>query len=209
MTAISLNVIDFKELNNSKENFTIDGEKDISDSNISYAINWQRSSKRSGSAKIKQMHEISGTTAKPYKQKGTGNARHGSRRSVQFVGGRTCFGPTPRSFEYSLPKKIAQRALADAIRIKFSNGDVIISQNSDYNAKTSYVKKALDANKIQSALFIYDKSNKDSQNLIKSVRNIKNVKALDIVALNVYDLLKYNSIILDKSLLENIKKIIS
>ena len=127
MSSVSLNVIDFKELNNSKESFSFKGENDISLDNIAHAISWQRASNRSGSAKIKQMHEISGTTAKPYKQKGTGNARHGSRRSVQFVGGRTCFGPTPRSFSYSLPKKMSQKALQDALKVKFNQGEVIIA----------------------------------------------------------------------------------
>ncbi len=207
MASVDLKVIDFKESKNSQEKFSFDA-KDISEDTVAYALNWQRARRRSGSAKIKQMSEISGTTAKPYKQKGTGHARQGSRRSVQFVGGRSCFGPTPKSFDYALPKKIIQKAVIDALKIKFNQKEVILSQGSTNEAKTSYVNKALKANKISSVLFLYDGEQKESQNLVKSVKNIKNTKALDIKAINAYDLLKYNFVILDKALLANVKKII-
>ena len=90
---------------------------------IAYVVNWQLSRRRSGSAKIKQMSEISGSTAKPFRQKGTGNARQGSKRSVQMRGGRTCFGPIPRSFDYSLPKKIVKLALVNIIKTKILKGN--------------------------------------------------------------------------------------
>ena len=77
---------------------------------VAYVLGWQRAKRRSGSANTKLMSEISGTTAKPHKQKGTGSARQGSKRSVQFRGGRTCFGPRARSFDFSLPKKIIKTA---------------------------------------------------------------------------------------------------
>jgi len=209
MTAISLKIIDFKEAkNNSEEKISID-TKDISEASIAYTLNWQRSKRRSGSAKIKQMSEISGTTAKPYKQKGTGHARQGSKRSVQFVGGRTCFGPTPRSFDYSLPKKIAQKAVVDALKVKIFQKEVILADNIiAKDIKTSFVNKALETNKINSVLFLYDGTQEVAVNLVKAVRNIKNAKSLDIKAINVYDLLKYKFVILDKSLFENVKKII-
>lgn len=209
MASVNLKVIDFKELKNSEEKVSVDA-KNISQNNLAYTLSWQRSRRRIGSAKTKQMSEISGTTAKPFKQKGTGNARQGSRRSVQFVGGRTCFGPTPRSFDYTLPKKISRRAVIDALKAKFHQKEVVLAENIiGTQAKTSYINKALVSNKISSALFLYDGENKDHQVLVKSVRNIKNAKALNIKAINAYDLLKYGILILDKSLFENIKKIIN
>jgi large subunit ribosomal protein L4 len=208
MAAVNLKVIDFKELKNSEEKFNVD-TNDISEDIIAYTLGWQRARRRSGSAKIKQMWEISGTTAKPHKQKGTGMARAGSRRTTQFVGGRTCFGPIPRSFDYSLPKKIAKRAVSDTLKAKFAQKEVVLAQNIvGTKIKTSYINKALVSNKINSALFLYNGEDKTSQDLVKSVRNIKNVKALDVKAINAYDLLRYNILVLDKSLLENIKKII-
>lgn len=207
MTSVNLKVIDFASLKTSEEKFSFDDNS--SQGAIAYALNWQRARRRSGSAKTKKMSEISGTTAKPHKQKGTGRARQGSRRSVQFVGGRVCFGPMPRSFDYALPKKIFQKAISDSLKVKINQNELILVEGIDNdNIKTSFINKALITNKVNDALFLYDGENKKSQNLIKSVRNIKNIKALDIKAINAYDLLKYNFIILDKSLFENIKKVI-
>jgi large subunit ribosomal protein L4 len=208
MASVNLKVIDFKESKNSEEKFSFDG-KEISEKAIAYTLHWQRARRRVGSASTKEMSEISGTTAKPHNQKGTGKARAGSRRTTQFVGGRACFGPKPRSFDYALPKKIAKKALSDTLKVKFNRKEVLLSESSNNKeAKTSYINKALVANKINSALFVYDGGDKDSSNLVKAVRNIKNIKALDIKAINVYDLLKYNFLILDKALLGNVKKII-
>ncbi len=209
MTALNLKVIDIEELGISQKDFASD-IKNVSQKLISYTLGWQRSRKRSGSAKVKQMSEISGTTAKPHKQKGTGHARQGSKRSVQFVGGRTCFGPTPRSFDYSLPKKIIKKAVSDVLKIKLSKKELLFIDIIDSEfLKTRQINNLLVDNKIKSALFLYDKDSNVSQNLINSVNNIKNVKTIDVKAINVYDLLKYDSLILNKSLLDNIKKIIS
>ena len=208
MTSVNLRSIDIEHLNKSQEAFNTCIE-DIGYKSISYTLSWQRARKRSGSAKVKQMSEISGTTAKPHKQKGTGHARQGSKRSVQFVGGRSCFGPTPRSFDYSLPKKIIKKAVADTLKFKLLQKQLLLFDLPNASLlKTSQIHKLLIVNKINSALFLYDKESEDSKNLINSVRNIKNAKALDIRAINVYDLLKHNSLILNESLLYNIKKII-
>ncbi len=197
MTAVKVKTINFgsTKLQDGKE-VTVDAK--ISQETIAYALRWQLARKRSGSAKVKSMSEISGTTAKPYKQKGTGNARQGSKRSVQFVGGRTCHGPTPRSFDFSLPKKIASKALGDAIAIKLTQGDFILHDNSVKEVKTSLVNKALKANKINSALIVCDLDDENNKNLILSARNLKNVKVLDSKAVNTYDLLRFEKIILDE-----------
>ncbi len=197
MTAVKLKTINFDsaKLQDSKE---VKFEDKISDKTIAYAVRWQLARKRAGTAKVKTMAEISGTTAKPYKQKGTGNARQGSKRSVQFVGGRTCHGPTPRSFDFSLPKKIASKALNDAIALKLKENSFILHDNSVKEVKTSSVNKALKANKIASALIICDLDDEANKNLILSARNLKNVKILDSKAINTYDLLKFDKIIVDE-----------
>ncbi len=207
MTAIKLKTINFEssEIKDHSKEFNIDSKLEVtSPKTIAYAVRWQLARKRSGSAKVKSMSEISGTTAKPYKQKGTGNARQGSKRSVQFVGGRTCHGPTPRSFDFTLPKKISKKALKETIMMKIANdGFVIFSDESIKNIKTSVISKSLKSNKIDSALIICDLDDEKNKNLILSARNIKNTKVLDSKAVNPYDLLKYEKVITDEKTFED------
>ncbi len=181
----------------SLDSFSLSDHKSLS---ISRVINWQLSKRRSGSANIKTMSEISGTTKKPYKQKGTGNARQGSKRSVQFVGGRTCHGPRSRSFEHSLPRKIIKECCFDVIKSKISDKKLILASGlENIEIKTSKLLNSLNKNKLNSVLIISDSQNK---NLFKSALNIKNVKALPYQAINVYDLLKYNFVIFDNNVFE-------
>jgi large subunit ribosomal protein L4 len=203
---IALKTINFDsgKVEDKAQEFKFSGEETAqSPKNIAYTVRWQLARRRSGSAKVKTMSEISGTTAKPHKQKGTGNARQGSKRSVQFVGGRTCHGPTPRSFDFAIPKKIVKKALSDALRIKLEGQDFLLSQFSDEKAKTSKINVAFKNNNIKSALILIDMENKNSQSLALAVRNLKNVKALDANALNVYDLLKFDQVIVDAKTFED------
>jgi len=207
MTSIVLKTINFESDKQdlvSKE-FKIANELAVeSPKTLAYTLRWQLARRRSGSAKTKTMAEISGTTAKPYKQKGTGRARQGSKRSVQFVGGRTCHGPTPRSFDFSIPKKIVKKALSDALKIKLRDNKIsIFSDVTGSTIKTNQVSKALKSSKIESALIILDSASKNNLSLIRAARNIKSVKALDIKALNAYDLLKFDQVIVDSKLFEN------
>lgn len=173
-------------------------EDAYTDSNISYVVRWQLARRRAGTAKVKAMSEISGTTAKPWKQKGTGRARQGSRRSVQFVGGRTCHGPTPRTFDFSIPKKIVKKALSDSFLVKVKQNSVMVFDYSSIDSlKSSYIKSVLNLLKIESALFVTDGEKKEFNEISRATRNIKGIKTLDLKALNVYDLLKYQYLIVD------------
>lgn len=170
---------------------------------ISRAIFWQLSKKRSGSANVKDMKDISGTTKKPYKQKGTGNARHGSKRSVQFVGGRTCHGPKARSFEHSLPKKIVSLSVKCALKNKLLINQLLLIDNfSNAELKTSKFSALFKKNNLDSVLLVFDKSD-DISNIFKAVRNIKNVKAITFDNLNTYDLTRFKSLIVEKKLYDN------
>jgi len=169
---------------------------------ISRVINWQLSGKRAGSANVKDMSEISGTTKKPFKQKGTGGARQGSKRSVQFVGGRTCHGPKARSFSHSLPKKIVKNSYRTIIKSKFSDNKILLSEDiSKVEISSSKLYKLLKENNINSALIIA--SQKSEAKLFASASNLKKIKALDSSALNAYDLLKYEFLIMDENFLKN------
>lgn len=204
MTSLDLKTIDFDKEQVGIKQIECPYEIEItSPKSIAYVLRWQLAKKRSGSAKVKTMAEISGTTAKPYKQKGTGRARQGSKRSVQFVGGRTCHGPTPRSFDFSIPKKIIKKALFDIIKFKLKQNKVTLFSNPGGGIKTSKIKAALINNKLTNALIVFDGAQENSQFLIKSSRNLKNVKTLDLKAINVYDLLSFDNILIENNSFEN------
>jgi large subunit ribosomal protein L4 len=203
---VDLKTIDFSNNQIGSFNFDCSNISVESPESIASTVNWQLSKRRSGSAKVKSMSEISGTTAKPHKQKGTGHARQGSKRSVQFRGGRTCFGPTPRSFGYSLPKKVVKKAISNALKIKIQENKVILYSGFKDLMKTTDLNKLLNSAKVNQALLVCDSTN--MTNLSKSARNIKNVKVLDFQGLNVYDVLNFDFLLLDQNLFKNIKEVV-
>lgn len=202
MFPIIIKSLDLSKSKVGEKTFTFSDSLDLkSVKSLAYAVRWQLARRRSGSAKTKTMSEISGTTAKPYKQKGTGNARQGSKRSVQFVGGRTCHGPTPRSFDFTMPKKISKCSLADALRLKISENNIYLVNSFPFE-KTSELTKSLNkADLKESCLFVYDEKSKDS--LIRSARNLKDSKVIDVKAINPYDILNYKNLILEESVFES------
>ena len=209
MTSIALKTLNFDHDANKQDAkakefklpVSLDSE---SPKSVAYIVRWQLAARRAGTAKVKTMAEISGTTAKPHKQKGTGRARQGSKRSVQFVGGRTCHGPVPRSFDFSMPKKIVKIALSDALKAKLKDNKVMLfSDVASDKIKTSKINSILAVSKISSALILFDGSSKNSVTLAKSAQNIKHVKALDVKAVNVYDLLKFDQLIVESKVFEN------
>ena len=212
---VELKNIDFANLKLSEEKADLavskETSKELAENNLAslaYVLNWQLAKRRSGSADSKEMSEISGTTAKPFRQKGTGGARQGSKRSVQFRGGRTCFGPKKRSFEYSIPKKIVKKALSLAIASKLKDKKVISFSGFKADLKTSTINKFLKSNDINKALFLYEVKEGEADNFTKPIRNIKNVKALNIKGLNVYDIINYEFLVVDKNLLKTIKEVL-
>jgi large subunit ribosomal protein L4 len=209
MTKKILKIINFRDstINDSDSSISI---KSLTDKNIvtlTRSLNWFLSKRRSGTANVKDFNQISGTTKKPFKQKGTGNARQGSKRSVQFVGGRTCHGPKTRSFCYSIPKKIIRGSINIAIRSKIANNNLFICQNLNLDkVKTSIVSNFFLINKIESALIVSEVSDK---NFTKSIKNIKNIKFATYNSINSYDIIRYKNLIIDKELYINqIEKII-
>lgn len=207
MTSLTLKKIDFSGKDAGSQSFELESGLDLqSPKSVAYVVRWQLARKRSGSAKTKTMAEISGTTAKPYKQKGTGNARQGSKRSVQFVGGRTCHGPMPRSFDFTMPKKIVKVALADVLKLKFKENKVaVFSDDFDAKIKTAQINSSLKQNNISSALILFNPASKNNEVLVRSARNLKNVKTLKVDAINVYDILSFDHLMIDSTILENIK----
>lgn len=207
MTSVKVKTIDLKSLKFGSKEVKVSGDLELSSpKSVAYVLSWQLSRRRAGTASTKTMAEISGTTAKPHAQKGTGRARQGSKRSVQFRGGRACHGPRPRSFDYSMPKKIAQKALADVLRLKLKEDKVIIYSNAaEIEPKTANINKAIKEHNIASGLVVYNNA-ADSTSLVKAVRNLKNIKALDSKAINVYDLVNFDCLIIDSQAFEKINE---
>lgn len=205
MTSLKLKTIDFSTEEVGSKSVDLASSLELeSPKSVAYVVRWQLARRRSGSAKVKTMAEISGTTAKPHKQKGTGRARQGSKRSVQFVGGRTCHGPVVRSFDFSIPKKIVKVALADVLRLKLREDKVVLFSDITSGIKTSQINSSLKKNNVSSALIVYGDSSENNEILARSSRNLKNVKALNAVALNVYDILSFDHLIIDNKVFENI-----
>jgi large subunit ribosomal protein L4 len=176
---------------------------------IHRVVEWQRSAARSGNHKTKGISEISGTTKKPFKQKGTGRARQGSLRSPHMRGGAVIFGPVVRSHEYSIQKKVRKLAIKMVLSQKCSEQKCIIvdslnigsHKTKDLNVKLSKFVKS-------SVLFVGIDSTKD-QNFLKAYRNLKEVDALPVDGLNVYDVLRHDYVVLVKDSLESINKKLS
>src|SRR5688500_12848377 len=108
-------------------------------------VKWQLAKRRSGNASTKRMGEVRGSSIKPWKQKGTGRARQGSRKAPHWVGGASVFGPKPRSYEYDLPKKPKKLALRSALSLRAGEQKLIVLDKFDSDGKTKAVASALAA----------------------------------------------------------------
>ena len=168
-------------------------------------VRWQLAKRRSGNHKTKVISEIRGTTAKPYRQKGTGRARQGSLRSVQFRGGSTIFGPVVRSHSFKLPKKVRKLALKSALSMKQSGNKLSVLQKHNMEKpSTSQISKILDKANIKSVLFVV--TDDFCQNFKCSISNIKNVDYIHVIGLNVYDILRHDNLIISQDALEKIEE---
>jgi large subunit ribosomal protein L4 len=167
-------------------------------------VTWQLAKRRSGNHKIQVRNEVSRTGKKMYKQKGTGGARHGSRRAAQFVGGAKAHGPVVRSHAFDLPKKVRAMALRHALSSKAKDGSLIVVDNVTLkDAKTAGLRTQLGAIGITHALVI---AGVEVDNNFKlAARNIPNVDVLPNAGLNVYDVLRRRTLVLTKDAVEAIQ----
>ena len=161
----------------------------------------QMANARLGTHKAKGRSEVNRTTAKAYRQKGTGNARHGSRRAPIFVGGGVAHGPTPRKYTKKMPRRMRRAALRSALSVKAENGDVVVLDEVSLNTpKTKEMMSLVDnVARGNSALLLLAQRN---ENVEKSARNLEDVKTLRAGYLNIRDLLGYDKIIMPLAALE-------
>jgi len=160
-------------------------------------VSWQLAKRRSGNHKVQVRNEVSRTSKKMYKQKGTGGARHGSRRAAQFVGGARAHGPVVRSHAFDLPKKVRALALRHALSSKAKDGSLIVVDNvSIKDPKTAALRETLGKIGVTHALVIAGAE--VDKNFGLAARNIPNVDVLPNAGLNVYDVLRRRTLVLTK-----------
>jgi large subunit ribosomal protein L4 len=158
------------------------------------AVVMQLANRRAGTASTKSKGFVRGGGKKPWRQKGTGRARAGSTRSPIWVGGGTIFGPQPRDYSYRMPKKARREALLSALSLKNHDGKIIVVDKFDLEeAKTKLMAKALTDLNVRSALIVIAESD---EKIERAARNLPKVKVLRVEGLNVYDLMRYDHLIL-------------
>jgi len=156
---------------------------------------WQLAKRRAGTHATKTISEISGTTKKPYSQKGTGRARQGSTRSPQMRGGGVSFGPVVRDHGYSLQKKVRSAGLKMALSLKVADKKLIVLDGvslDGYNTKLVFEK--LTAMGLERPLFVVRKD--ENKFFVSSVRNLVHTDVLPVEGINVYDILKHRNLVI-------------
>ena len=201
---IEVNSLDnkkIKDIDLDKQIFGLELKEEI----IYRMVRYQLAKRRSGNHKTKGISEISGTTKKPFKQKGTGNARQGSKRSPQMRGGAVIFGPQVRSHAHKLPKKIKKLALKMAFSKKVKDGKFrIINELKMSKPKTNLFRSKLAGLKLDSVLFIDGKD--IDNNFLLASKNVPKIDILPVAGINVYDILKRDYLVLSENALNGIKE---
>ncbi|MBO90758.1 MAG: 50S ribosomal protein L4 [Pseudomonadota bacterium] len=186
------------ELNDSV--FGIEPRKDI----LARTVNWQLAKRRSGTHKVKLVGDIRGTTAKPFRQKGTGRARQGSSRATQFRGGATVHGPVVRSHGYKLPKKIRKLALKCALSSKQVDGKLLVLDNFEVSGKTKDLVETIKKFGFKSVLFI-DGPNQNTT-FAQASSNIPKCDFLPSAGANVYDILRRDYLVLSREAVQHLEE---
>nr|WP_027870587.1 50S ribosomal protein L4 [[Eubacterium] cellulosolvens] len=178
---------------------------EIKENLVHQAVVLQLANNRQGTQKAKTRAEVRGGGRKPWRQKGTGHARQGSTRAPQWTGGGVVFAPTPRDYSFKMNRKEKQAALKSVLTSKVQENKFLVLDELKFDApKTKEMKKVIDALKVENALVIVGK---DSDNAVLSARNLAGVATASAETINVYDLLKYNTVIATKSSVAAIEEV--
>ena len=172
---------------------------------VHMAVVAQLANKRQGTQKAKTRSEVSGGGRKPWRQKGTGHARQGSTRSPQWTGGGVVFAPTPRDYSFKLNKKEKRAALKSALTTRvLENKFIVLDEMNFGEIKTKNFQNMLNNLEVSKALVVLEDGN---TNAALSARNIANVKTAWTNTINVYDILKYNTVIVTKAVVATIEEV--
>ena len=179
---------------------------DVNEHLMHMAVVLQLANKRQGTQKAKTRSEVSGGGRKPWRQKGTGHARQGSTRSPQWTGGGVVFAPTPRDYSFKMNKKEKAGAIKSALTTKVNEEKFFVMDSLKFDEiKTKKMVSVLDALKVNKALVVLD--GEDNDNVEVSARNIAGVRTVYSNAINVYDILKYDTIIITKSAVAKLEEV--
>ena len=172
---------------------------------VHLAVVAQLANKRQGTQKAKTRSEVSGGGRKPWRQKGTGHARQGSTRSPQWKGGGVVFAPVPRDYTITLNKKEKRAALKSALTSRVQAGKFIVVDELKFDEiKTKKFQNVMDNLKVNKALVVLADNDK---NVVLSARNIEGVKTAQVNTINVYDILKYNTVVTTKAAVASIEEV--
>jgi large subunit ribosomal protein L4 len=167
------------------------------------SVKAQRAAQRAGTHSTLTRKFVRGGGRKPYRQKGTGNARQGSTRSPNFVGGGKVFGPHPRDYEYTLPRKVKKAALASALSLRAQEKKLVVVERLVIETpKSKRMAAVLKALGVDSAVVV---DGKDNGNLVKSIRNLAAFTCLPPEGLNVYDILMHSGLVIAKDVVKAVE----
>lgn len=169
------------------------------------AVKCQLANKRQGTQSAKTRAEVRGGGRKPWRQKGTGRARQGSTRSPQWTGGGVVFAPKPRDYSFKLNKKVKRLALKSALTTKVNDGKfVVVDEINLPEMKTKEMVKVLNNLNVNKSLVVLEDANEKA---VVAARNIPTVKTASVSTINVYDILKYDSVVVTKAAVEKIEEV--
>ena len=204
MANVSVLNMEGKEVGSMELNDAVFGVE-INEHLVHQAVVLQLANNRQGTQKAKTRSEVSGGGRKPWRQKGTGHARQGSTRAPQWTGGGVVFAPVPRDYSFKMNKKEKRAALKSVLTSKVQeNKFIVLDELKLAEVNTKEMKKVLDNLKVNNALVIIGD---DSENVALSARNIAGVQTASVNTINVFDMLKYNTIIATKSSVASIEEV--
>ena len=170
---------------------------DVNEHLLWEAVKWQLAKRRAGTASTKRLGEVRGSSKKVWKQKGTGQARQGSRQAPHWVGGGSVFGPKPRDYSYDLPRKVKKAALRSALSLRASEQKLVVLDKFSTDGKTKSVAAALKALGAGDKALIVD--GKTNEQLVRGARNLARSQWLAPEGLNVYDILRHDVLVLTQA----------
>ena len=204
MANVSVYNIEGKEVGTIDLNDAVFGVE-VNEHLVHMAVVSQLANKRQGTQKAKTRSEVSGGGRKPWRQKGTGHARQGSTRAPQWTGGGVVFAPTPRAYSFKLNKKERRAALKSALTSRVEEKKFIVVDEINFDEiKTKKFQDVLNNLSVSKALVVLEDGNKNAE---LSARNIADVKTAKTNTINVYDILKYNTVIATKAAVQAIEEV--
>ena len=204
MANVSVYNMEGKEVGTIELNDAVFGVE-VNEHLVHMAVVSQLANKRQGTQKAKTRSEVSGGGSKPWRQKGTGHASQGSTRAPQWTGGGVVFAPVPRDYSFKMNKKERRLALKSALTAKVQENKLLVLDELKFDEiKTKAMKNVLDSLNLKKALVV---TKDNDEKVVLSARNIPDVKTALTNTINVYDILKYNTVVLTKDAVATIEEV--